>query len=100
MKAIRDNTPKKKVINNIFNKIGLPITYTSKIVDDLIFIIISSIVIKKKVKIKNFGTFFLKQKNKRIRRNPLSKSDHIISERNVVTFKTSKNLKNKINNES
>ncbi len=101
MKLIRDNSQKKVVTNNISKKIGLPINYSSKIVDDLIFIIISNIIIKKKIKVKNFGTFLLKQKNKRVGRNPLSKVNHIISERKVVTFKTSEYLKSKINkNES
>ena len=48
MKLIRDNSQKKVVTNNISKKIGLPINYSSKIVDDLIFIIISNIIIKKK----------------------------------------------------
>ena len=97
MKITRDNTQKKIIINNILNKIGLPASYSSKIIDDLIQTIILNIIIKKKIKIKNFGTFFLKKKNKRIGRNPLSKRTHEISERNVVTFKISEKLKNKIN---
>ena len=54
----------------------------------------------KKVKISNFGTFILKKKNKRIGRNPKTKEEKIISERNVILFKPSKELKNYINDEN
>jgi|TARA_B110000967_G_C18431044_1_gene338539 integration host factor subunit alpha len=97
MKISRDNTNKKKIINNISSKIGLPSSYAKKIVDDVILILISNIVIKKIFKIKNFGTFSLRKKNKRIGRNPKSKINHPIIERNVITFKSAENLKKKLN---
>ena len=53
---------------------------------------------KGKVKISNFGTFILRHKKPRIGRNPKTKKETIISERNVILFKPSKFLKNKINN--
>ena len=49
-------------------------------------------------KISNFGTFILRHKKSRIGRNPKTKKEAIISERNVILFKPSKFLKNKINN--
>ena len=58
----RVNTHKKNIINNIFNKVGIPVNYANKLVDELILILISNIVIKKKLKIKNFGVFNLKKK--------------------------------------
>ena len=53
-----------------------------------------------KVKISNFGTFILRYKKSRIGRNPKTKKEAIISERNVILFKPSKFLKNRINNEN
>ena len=52
---------------------------------------------KPKVKIAKFGTFILKKKNERIGRNPKTKEEKIISERNVILFKPSKELKKFIN---
>ena len=52
-----------------------------------------------KVKISNFGTFILRHKKSRIGRNPKTKKEAVISERNVILFKPSKLLKNKINND-
>ena len=51
------------------------------------------------VKISKFGTFTLRRKNQRIGRNPKTKESKIISERNVILFKPSKEFKNYINNE-
>ena len=95
MKATRENTNKKDIVSNISEKLGLPNAYIDKIFDDLILILISNSILNKKIKIKNFGTFFLKKKKKRVGRNPKSKIVHKISERNVVTFKPAKILKKK-----
>ena len=51
----------------------------------------------KKVKIAKFGTFSLRKKNQRIGRNPKTKETVVISERNVVLFKPSKEFKEYIN---
>jgi integration host factor subunit alpha len=97
MKETRDNTTKKIIADSVRQKIGLPTSYSTKILDDMISILLSNIIIKEKIKIKHFGTFFLKKKKKRIGRNPQNKISHVISERNVVTFKISDLLKKKIN---
>jgi Bacterial nucleoid DNA-binding protein len=53
--------------------------------------------LKKKVKIAKFGTFILRKKKERIGRNPKTKEKKIISERNVILFKPSKEIKQYIN---
>ena len=75
--------------------------FSKKIIDniteDFINIIIDNLIHAKKVKISNFGTFFLKRKKSRIGRNPKTKEKKVISERNVITFKASKEFKSYIN---
>ena len=93
----RDNTHKKNIVNNIFKKVGIPSSYAAKLVDDLIAILISNIYEKNCLKIKNFGTFNLKKKKKRIGRNPKNKNNHEILARNVVTFKAAVKLNKKVN---
>ena len=66
--------------------------------EDIFEVLLKSLKEKGKVKISNFGTFTLRHKKSRIGRNPKTKKEAIISERNVVLFKPSKFLKNKINN--
>ena len=51
----------------------------------------------KMVKIANFGTFILRKKKSRIGRNPKTREKKLISNRNVVIFKSSNELKNYIN---
>ena len=51
----------------------------------------------KVVKISNFGTFHIRFKKKRVGRNPKTKEEKIIKERNVVLFKPSKDFKKFIN---
>ncbi|SVE11726.1 uncharacterized protein METZ01_LOCUS464580, partial [marine metagenome] len=61
-------------------------------------IILGNLKKYKKIKISNFGTFSLRLKKSRLGRNPKTKEKKIISERNVVLFKPSKDFKNYINN--
>ena len=98
MKTIsRDNTHKKNIIKNINNTIGIPSSYAAKLVDNLISILISKLLKTNQLKIKNFGTFNLKYKKKRIGRNPKHKVVHEILARKVLTFKAALTLNNNVN---
>tara|TARA_B100000674_G_scaffold291727_1_gene241808 strand:- start:104 stop:409 length:306 start_codon:yes stop_codon:yes gene_type:complete len=66
-------------------------------VNDIIDIIIDGLQTDKIVKIHNFGTFKLSNKKSRIGRNPKTKEEYTISNRNVITFKASKILLKYIN---
>ena len=100
MKVNRNNTHKKNIINNIYNKVGLPSIYAAKLVNDLLSILISDIITQKIFKIKNFGTFNLRKKKKRIGRNPKNKIIHDVIERNVIIFKAAEELKRKLNRDA
>ena len=93
----RDNTHKKDIVSNIFKKVGVPSVYGMKLIDDIILIMLSNVLIKKSFKIKNFGSFTLTKKKKRIGRNPKNEVNYEILERNVLTFKAANELKRKIN---
>ena len=67
------------------------------IVNDIIELIIDGLERDKIVKIHNFGTFKINNKNSRIGRNPKTKEEFNISSRNVITFKASKILLKYIN---
>ena len=93
----RNNLGKKEIANNIKTSIGLSLTNTQKITDDIIKIIVDILVFEKKINIKNFGTFKIIHKNQRNGRNPKTKEGFIISERKTIKFKSSNSLKQKIN---
>ena len=73
----------KKICENIF--------------EDFFYLILEELIKNKKVKIPKFGTFQIRFKKSRIGRNPKTLEKKIISERNVILFKPSKELKNFIN---
>ena len=56
-----------------------------------------NLIKNKKVKIAKFGTFSVREKKQRIGRNPKTKESKIISKRNVILFKASKEFKKYIN---
>ena len=58
------NTHKRNIVSNIFNRVGIPSSYSSKLIDDLISILILNMQ-KNYLKIKNFGSFNLKRKKKK-----------------------------------
>ena len=96
---MRQNLTKKEIINSIYMQLGFSKKLIENILEDLFEILLEKLKQEGKVKITNFGTFILRHKKSRIGRNPKTKKEAIISERNVITFKPSKFLKNKINND-
>tara|TARA_A100001388_G_C28659735_1_gene446160 strand:- start:280 stop:573 length:294 start_codon:yes stop_codon:yes gene_type:complete len=97
---MRQNLTKKEIINSIYMQLGFSKKLIENILEDMFEILLSTLKDKGKVKISNFGTFILRYKKSRIGRNPKTKKEAIISERNVILFKPSKFLKNRINNEN
>ena len=93
----RINLTKKDIINSIYMQIGFSKKISENLLEDIFEIILKNIIKHKKVKIAKFGTFSLRKKKQRIGRNPKTKESKIISERNVVIFKASKELKRYIN---
>ena len=79
-------------------QIGFSKTINETLLEDVFEIILRNIIKHKKVKIAKFGTFTIRKKNERIGRNPKTKERKVISERNVILFKASKEFKSYINN--
>ena len=94
---MRINLTKKDIVNSIYMQVGYSKKISETILEDFFNIIIENLIKNKKVKITKFGTFILRRKNKRIGRNPKTQEEKIISERNVILFKPSKELKFYIN---
>ena len=95
---MRVNLTKKDIIKSIYLQIGLSKKIIDLFLEDIIKILTNSIKENKKVKISKFGTFIVRNKKKRIGRNPKTNEERNVSERNVLLFKPSKELKKYINN--
>ena len=94
---MRINLTKKDIVNSIYMKLGFSKKILEVILEDILDIIVKSLKSQKKVKISNFGTFEIRYKKERKGRNPKTKEVKIISSRNVVLFKPSKDFKQFIN---
>ena len=94
---MRINLTKKEIINSIYMQIGFSKKISETILDDVFELILFNLIKYKKIKIAKFGTFILRKKNQRIGRNPKTKEVKVISERNVILFKASKEFKTYIN---
>tara|TARA_B100002052_G_scaffold274768_1_gene278136 strand:- start:528 stop:842 length:315 start_codon:yes stop_codon:yes gene_type:complete len=94
---MRVNLTKKEIINSVFMQIGFSKKMSESILEDILSDIVQSLKKYKVVKISNFGTFHIRFKKSRVGRNPKTKEEKIIKERNVVLFKPSKDFKNFIN---
>ena len=95
---MRINLTKKDIVNSIYMQIGFSKKISEHILEDIFQLILDGIKSQKKVKIAKFGTFTLRRKKQRIGRNPKTKESKLISERNVILFKASKDFKLYINN--
>tara|TARA_B100001175_G_scaffold312432_1_gene318391 strand:- start:493 stop:786 length:294 start_codon:yes stop_codon:yes gene_type:complete len=94
---MRINLTKKDIVNSIYMQIGFSKKISENLLEDVFQTILNNIMSNNKVKVSKFGTFVLRKKKQRIGRNPKTKEEKVISERNVILFKPSKELKKLIN---
>jgi integration host factor subunit alpha len=94
---MRINLTKKDLVNLIYMQLGFPKQISANLLDDFFHILIENLEKEKKIKLSKFGTFSIREKKSRLGRNPKTKEEKIISKRNVVLFKPSKEFKNFIN---
>ena len=94
---MRINLTKKDLVNLIYMQLGFSKQISENLIEDFFQTIISSLKSEKKLKLSNFGTFIIREKKSRVGRNPKTKERKVISQRNVVLFKPSKEFKDFIN---
>ena len=94
---MRINLTKKDLVNLIYMQIGFSKQVSENLIDDFFQTIIENLSKEKSLKLSNFGTFTIRQKQSRVGRNPKTKKETIISKRNVVLFKPSKVFKDFVN---
>ena len=85
------------IIEAISENVGLSLTDSSMIIEEIFELILSELEKGNDVKISSFGTFSVRHKKTRIGRNPKTGIEVPIKERNVVTFSTSNVLKSQFN---
>ena len=81
------------IIEAISDNVGLSLSDSSKIIEEIFEFILNELEKGDDVKISSFGTFSVRYKKSRIGRNPKTGIEIPITERNVVTFSSSNILK-------
>ena len=94
---MRINLTKKDLVNLIYMQIGFSKKISENLIDDFFQTIIYNLKKEKILKLSKFGTFTIRKKKSRLGRNPKTKEEKIISERDVVLFKPSNEFREMIN---
>ncbi len=94
---MRINLTKKDLVNLVYMQLGFSKQISENLIEDFLESIVTNIKTEKKLKLSKFGTFSIRQKKSRIGRNPKTKESKVISGREVVLFKPSKEFKEFIN---
>ena len=89
---------KEKIIDSIYNQVGLSKSQSRNVVERLLEIMKQSLESGENILISGFGKFVVKEKSARRGRNPQTTEDLQLRARRVVVFKTSGVLRDKINN--
>ena len=97
---MRINLTKKDLVNLVYMQLGFSKQISDNLIEDFLSTITENIISEKKLKLSKFGTFSVRQKKSRIGRNPKTKETKMISSRDVVLFKPSKEFKIFINNKN
>ena len=93
-----DKTTTRSTLSEaVFKNVGLSRNESSALVDSVFNEILKSLIEGDDVKISSFGTFIVRNKKERIGRNPKTKETKVISSRDVVLFKPSKEFKDFVN---
>ena len=94
---MRINLTKKDLVNLVYMQLGFSKQISENLIEDFFKNIVNNLVNEKTLKLSKFGTFSKRKKKPRVGRNPKTKEEKMISERNVVLFKPSKEFKDFIN---
>ena len=91
------NLTKKDLVNLVYMQLGFSKQISENLIEDFLATIVTNIKNEKKLKLSKFGTFSIRQKKSRIGRTPKTKETKVISSRDVVLFKPSKEFKEFVN---
>jgi len=88
---------KTMIVDAIHEQLGYPKNKSAEMLETLLELIKGNLEKGEDVLISGFGKFCVKEKNERRGRNPATGHDMILDQRQVVTFRCSHLLREKIN---
>jgi integration host factor subunit alpha len=90
---------KAKIVDTVHNELGFPKNRSAELIEILLEQIKATLGKGEDVLISGFGKFCVKKKKQRRGRNPATGDDMMLAQRQVVTFRCSHLLREKINSQ-
>jgi integration host factor subunit alpha len=90
---------KAKIVDTVHNELGFPKNRSAELIEILLEQIKATLGKGEDVLISGFGKFCVKKKKERRGRNPATGDDMMLAQRQVVTFRCSHLLREKINSQ-
>jgi integration host factor subunit beta len=87
---------KKEIVKQISERIGLTQLKTKEIVQLTFDAIVDTLLEEKRIELRNFGVFEVKQRKARKARNPRTGDRVDVPPKNVVTFKPGKEMEERV----
>jgi integration host factor subunit alpha len=91
------NLTKAKIVEEVSEQNGYPKSQSIEMIETLLEILKSKLESGEDVLISRFGKFCVKEKHERRGRNPATGKDMMLEPRRVLTFRCSRQLRDKIN---
>ncbi len=88
---------KKEIVKTISEEIGLTQLKTKEIVQKTFDAIVDALVEDKRIELRNFGVFTVKERKPRKARNPKTNEEVMVPARKKAVFKVSRELNNMLN---
>ena len=90
---------KEKITDSVYNQVCLSKNQSRRVVESLLELIKQTLAQGENLLVSGFGKFVVKDKAARRGRNPQTKEDLQLGARRVVVFRTSGDLRRKLNHE-
>jgi integration host factor subunit beta len=87
---------KKEIVKTISDEIGLTQLKTKEIVQKTFDAIVETLVDERRIELRNFGVFEVKQRKPRKARNPRTGERVDVEAKNVVTFQPGKEMEERV----
>jgi integration host factor subunit alpha len=96
----RKTVTRTEITEALYKEVGLSRDHCHELLDSVLAEITKALVNNEEVKLSGFASFSTRRKKQRMGRNPKTREDVVIPPRKVVTFRASKNLKDRMNSGS
>jgi len=91
------NVTRKELAASVTDKLGISHRHASEIVDTLFSTLKNTLISGESIKLVNFGSFVVHEKLPRRGRNPQTGESMMITKRQMITFRPSRQLREGLN---